>query len=142
LTLISHVTDGSTNVTFRLHKGFVAPLSLVFTYFCQAASYQKFYNFLLRKILDISMLNKIVGTVIVNVGAAGVIASFVWGLMDYSALIQANQKLQSMQSSGSDRQIQLLMHRENNHHINVGFEGVWLGLSAILVALGYIAAKK
>lgn len=88
------------------------------------------------------MLNKIVGTVIVNVGAAGVIASFVWGLMDYSALIQANQKLQSMQSSGSDRQIQLLMHRENNHHINVGFEGVWLGLSAILVALGYIAAKK
>lgn len=88
------------------------------------------------------MLNKIVGTVIVNVGVAGVIASFVWGLMDYSALIRANQKLQSLQFTGSDRSFQLLMHRENTHRINVGFEGVWLGLSGILVALGYIAAKK
>lgn len=88
------------------------------------------------------MLNKIVGTVIINAGAAGVVASFVWGCMDYSALIAANQKLQSVAFTGSDRQIQLLMHRENTHRINVGFEGVWIGLSGILVALGYIAAKK
>lgn len=88
------------------------------------------------------MLNKIVGGAIVNVGAAGVIASFVWGCMDYNALMQANSKLQSVQYTGSDRQIQLLMHRENTHRTNVGFEGVWIGLSGILVALGYIAAKK
>jgi len=54
--------------------------------------------------------------------------------MDYNALIQASQKLQAVQSTGSDRKIQLLMHRENTHRINVGFEGVWLGLSGILVA--------
>ncbi len=118
-------------------------LSILLRWFLPTfASYYYLYNLLLREILDISMLNKIIGAVIVNVAAAGVIASFVWGLMDYSALIQANQKLQSIQFSGSDRQIQLLMHRENTHRINVGFEGVWLGLSGILVALGFIVAKR
>lgn len=88
------------------------------------------------------MFNKLVAAIFVNAGIFGFAISTYWGALDYAALVQANQRLQSVQFSGSERQIQLLMHRENLHRINVGFEGVWMGLSVIVTAIGYTVGKK
>lgn len=88
------------------------------------------------------MLNKLAAFVFIASGSAGVIASTYWGLQDYSALITTNQKLQASAFNSSERQFQLLIHRENTHRINVGFEGCWIGLSGILMATGYIVGKK
>ena len=88
------------------------------------------------------MLNKLIAAIFISAGAFGFAVSTYWGALDYAALVQANQKLLSVQFSGSDRQIQLLMHRENLHRINVGFAGVWMGLSAIVAAIGYAVGKK
>lgn len=88
------------------------------------------------------MLKRLIAAILINAGIFGFAVSTYWGALDYAALVQANQKLLSIQSSGSDRQIQLLMHRENSHRINVGFEGVWMGMSAIVAAVGYAIGKK
>lgn len=80
--------------------------------------------------------------IIVNAGVAGIIASAFWGIQDYTALVQANQRLERSATTVSERQFQLLAHRENTHRINVGFDGTWLLLSGILAAVGYTVGKK
>lgn len=88
------------------------------------------------------MLNKVVATVFMGAGATGFALSLIWASLDYAALVATNQRLQVLQDSGSDRTIQLLMHRENTHRTNVGFEGCWMGLAGILIATGYLVGKN
>lgn len=88
------------------------------------------------------MLNKIAATVFMGAGATGFALSLIWASLDYAALVATNQRLQDVANSGSDRQVQLLMHKENTHRTNVGFEGCWMGLAGILITTGYIVGKK
>jgi hypothetical protein len=88
------------------------------------------------------MLNKVAALLFISAGVAGFGISAIWASIDYAALVVTNQKLQVLQDSGSDHQIQLLMHRENTHRINVGFEGCWMGLAGIIIVTGYLVGKK
>jgi hypothetical protein len=88
------------------------------------------------------MLNKLVAIVIVNAGIASIAVSAYWAALDYAALVEANQLLKARERVGSSREIELIMHRETAHRLNVGFEGIWMGLGGILTAVGYTVGRK
>lgn len=70
-------------------------------------------------------------------GSAVVVVSSYWGINDFIALVAANQRFEELVTQGaSQRELFILAHRENTHRINVGFDGTWILLGAILAGIG------
>ena len=66
-----------------------------------------------------------------------VVASAWWGVNDFIALVDANQRFQKLANSGaSERELFIMAHRENTHRLNVGFDGTWMILGGILASIG------
>jgi len=72
-------------------------------------------------------------------GSAVVVASTWWGINDYIALVNANQRFQKLATQGaSQRELFIIAHQENTHRINVGFDGTWILLGGILAGMGIL----
>jgi hypothetical protein len=72
-------------------------------------------------------------------GSAVVVASAYWGINDFSALVEANQRFSTLVTQGaSQRDLFVIAHRENTHRINVGFDGTWILLGSILAGIGIV----
>lgn len=67
-------------------------------------------------------------------GVLIMLASGVWSLIDYAALIGANQNFdQVVRRGGTETEILVAAHKENTHRLNLAAEGCWFLLAAILV---------
>jgi hypothetical protein len=67
-------------------------------------------------------------------GISIMLASGVWSLIDYAALIAATQNFnQVVRQGGTATEILVAAHKENNHRLNLAAEGCWFLLAAILV---------
>ena len=75
---------------------------------------------------------RLLGTII---GVAIIMISSTWGIADYLALDQANQKLRESAVELPEREFRFVLSREEAHRINVGFEGTWLLMGVIVVVL-------
>lgn len=72
-------------------------------------------------------------------GSVAVVASTWWGINDFIALINANQRFQKLATQGaSQSELFVMAHRENTHRINVGFDGTWILLGGILAGIGIL----
>lgn len=81
--------------------------------------------------------NLILFLLLVVPGSAVVVISAWWGINDFIALVEANQRFQQLADRGAgQRELFILAHRENTHRINVGFDGTWLLLGGILAGIG------
>lgn len=76
-------------------------------------------------------------------GSAVVIASSWWGLNDFVALVDANQRFQQLANQGAgQRELFIIAHQEDTHRINVGFDGTWILLGGILAAMGILGIMQ
>lgn len=76
-------------------------------------------------------------------GSAAVITSTWWGINDFAALEKANQNFDKLVSQGaSQKELFIASHRENTHRINVGFDGTWIALGAILAGMGILGIAQ
>lgn len=65
------------------------------------------------------------------------VVSAYWGINDFIALVQANQRFNQLATQGANqRELFVMAHRENTHRINVGFDGTWILLGGILAGIG------
>ncbi len=72
-------------------------------------------------------------------GSAVVVASTCWGINDYIALVNANQRFQQLATQGAgQRELFIIAHQEDTHRINVGFDGTWILLGGILAGMGIL----
>ncbi len=72
-------------------------------------------------------------------GSAVVVASTWWGINDYIALVNANQRFQKLATQGAgQRELFIIAHQEDTHRINVGFDGTWILLGGILAGMGIL----
>ena len=80
-------------------------------------------------------------------GSAVVVVSTYWGINDFSALVEANQRFNKLATErpkgshdyayiGHQTDLFIMAHRENTHRINVGFDGTWILLGGILAGIG------
>lgn len=87
-------------------------------------------------------MHKSLGTIILFLllvlpGSAVVVVSAYWGVNDFMALVEANQRFNELATKGaSQRDLFIIAHRENTHRINVGFDGTWIVLGGILAGIG------
>jgi hypothetical protein len=76
-------------------------------------------------------------------GCLVVVASTWWGINDFIALVNANQRFQKLASSGAtQRELFVIAHQENTHRINVGFDGTWIILGGILTGMGILGITQ
>lgn len=88
-------------------------------------------------ILHKSLRNLILFLLLVLPGSAVVVVSAYWGINDFIALVQANQRFNQLATQGANqRDLFVMAHRENTHRINVGFDGTWIVLGGILAGIG------
>ncbi len=72
-------------------------------------------------------------------GSLVVVASSWWGLNDFIALVNANQRFQQLANQGAgQRELFIMAHKEDTHRINVGFDGTWILLGGILAGMGIL----
>jgi hypothetical protein len=72
-------------------------------------------------------------------GSVVVVASSWWGVNDFVALVNANQRFQQLANQGAgQRELFILAHKEDTHRINVGFDGTWILLGGILAGMGIL----
>ncbi len=72
-------------------------------------------------------------------GCVVVVASSWWGVNDFVALVNANQRFQQLANQGAgQRELFILAHNEDTHRINVGFDGTWILLGGILAGMGIL----
>ncbi len=76
-------------------------------------------------------------------GSAVVVASAWWGINDYMALVDANQRFQQLVTEKANQsELFVMAHRENTHRINVGFDGTWILLGGILAGMGILGITQ
>lgn len=76
-------------------------------------------------------------------GGAVAIASSWWGITDFMALVDANQRFRELADRGANqRELFVMAHRENTHRINVGFDGTWILLGGILAGMGILGIAQ
>lgn len=84
-----------------------------------------------------SRRNLILFLLLVLSGSGVVVVSAYWGINDFIALVQANQRFNQLATQGANhRELFVMAHRENTHRINVGFDGTWILLGGILAGIG------
>lgn len=72
-------------------------------------------------------------------GSAVLVASTWWGINDFIALVNANQRFQELANQGANqRDLFVMAHQEDTHRLNVGFDGTWILLGGILAGMGIL----
>ncbi|AFZ14583.1 hypothetical protein Cri9333_3773 [Crinalium epipsammum PCC 9333] len=80
---------------------------------------------------------------IVIPGSVVMVASTLWGINDYMALVEANQRFQKLaDEKASQSELFVMAHRENTHRLNVGFDGTWILLGGILAGMGILGIMQ
>ncbi|MGL5083965.1 MAG: hypothetical protein ACRC8A_20970 [Microcoleaceae cyanobacterium] len=61
-----------------------------------------------------------------------------WGfVLDFPALVGANQQFEALVQQNADQQaLFVAAHRENTHRLNVGFDGTWMVLGILIMGVG------